>query len=189
MGARFRRRVSGFFFRVGRHTVRQVGGGVFVSSLSLHRAARVSCGLMVRHARLTTRRVACRRARLCRPWFCILSSSTERESSAARAHETIGAGRLKRRFGVCSVVVVLRAAWVADAALPGRRRLRVPSRPRRRAARAACGLMVRHARLTTRRVAYRRARLCRPWLCILSSSTERESSAARALTIPPVRVG
>ena len=75
--------------------------------------------------------------------------STQRESSAARAHDSIGAGRLKRLFGVRFVVVALRAAWVADAACAGSAaRLCRPSLPRRRAARASCGLMVRYARLT-----------------------------------------
>ena len=72
-------------------------------SLPLRRAVRVSCGRTVRHARLSTAASPVTSSRLCRSWssgFRVLPSSvTQRESSAARAHDTIGAGRLKRLLG------------------------------------------------------------------------------------------
>ena len=155
LGVRFRRRGSGFFFRGGRRPVRHVGRRrLLSSSLPLRRAARLSCGLTVRHARLSTAASPVTSSRLCRSWssgFRVLPSSvTQRESSAARAHEAIGAGRLKRLFGVRSVIVFLRAACVADAPCDRSAvRLSLPWLPLRRAARLSCGLTVRHARLST----------------------------------------
>ena len=50
------------------HAFAKSAARVLSSLLLLHRAARVSCGLIVRHARLTTRRVTSYRVRLCRSW-------------------------------------------------------------------------------------------------------------------------
>ena len=84
------------FLLGGRRTVRHVGYACCLSSSSLRRAARVSCGLVVQHARLTSGRVTWCHVRLCRSWFSCSSSSTQRWSSPARAHHVIGAGRVKR---------------------------------------------------------------------------------------------
>ena len=100
MGARFRRRVSGFLFRGGRPTVRQVGGA-FLSFVIL--AASGGSRVMRAHSSPRpldhTPRHLPPRPPLPFVVFVFFRNSTQRESSPARAHDTIGAGRVKRLLG------------------------------------------------------------------------------------------
>ena len=160
-----------FLFRLspGTADVRCAGSAacLCLSSLPRCRAARLSCGLTVRHARLSTAASPVTSSRLCPSWssgFRVLPSSvTQRESSPARAHDTIGAGRVKRLLGArFRRRVVVSSSGAADAQF-ARSALRscLSSLSLHRTARVSCGLTVRRARLTTAASPVTASRLCR----------------------------